>query len=93
MCADENIGFVAALDHVTTRTGEQQVFQNICKFFIYFDKVKNIYLSVIHVIYICVLMNTVQHNLPSTLHHYLLRPNFFFMALNFVVKDCDTVWL
>ena len=52
MCADENIGFVAALDHVTTRTGEQQVFQNICKFFIYFDKVKNIYLSVIYLIYI-----------------------------------------
>ena len=52
MCADENIGFVAALDHVTTITGERQVFQNICKFFIYFDKVKNIYLSVIHVIYI-----------------------------------------
>ena len=42
MCADENIGVVAAPDHVTTITGERQVFQNICKFFISFDKVKDI---------------------------------------------------
>ena len=40
MCAVENIGFVAALDHVTTITGERQVFQNICKFLFISIKLK-----------------------------------------------------